>query len=112
MITIHDKIRQWGEDKGLTGPNGKATVVGQLIKLGEEYEELDEAIKAGDKAETSDAIGDMTVVLVLLAELLGLRYEDCVYGAYEVISKRTGVMRNGVFVKDTQKAHEDSAGGV
>jgi NTP pyrophosphatase (non-canonical NTP hydrolase) len=102
MSMIHDAIRQWGVDKGLTGPNGKATVVGQLIKLGEEYEELDEAIKAGDKAEQADAIGDMTVVLVLLAELLGLHYEDCVHGAYATIAKRTGRMKNGFFVKDAK----------
>jgi NTP pyrophosphatase (non-canonical NTP hydrolase) len=112
MITIHDKIRKWGEDKGLTGPAGKATVAGQLRKLDEEFDELETAIDEEDTAEAADAIGDMTVVLVLLAELLGLRYEDCVYGAYEVISKRTGVMRDGVFVKDTQKTHEDGAGSV
>ena len=33
-------------------------------------------------------------------ELLGLNIEDCIESAYEVISKRTGKMKNGTFVKD------------
>ena len=50
--------------------------------------------------EQLDAIGDMVVVLTNLAELLGLSIEECVESAYDVISKRTGKMKNGTFVKD------------
>jgi hypothetical protein len=42
----------------------------------------------------------MVVVLTNLAELLGLNIEECVESAYDVISKRTGKMINGTFVKD------------
>ena len=42
----------------------------------------------------------MVVVLTNLAELLGLTIEECVESAYDVISKRTGKMENGTFVKD------------
>ena len=53
-----------------------------------------------DHPEIVDGIGDMVVVLTNLAELLGLSIEECVESAYDVISKRTGKMINGTFVKD------------
>jgi len=40
------------------------------------------------------------VVLILLSEIAGLKYEDCLQGAYDIISKRTGRMVDGTFVKD------------
>ena len=45
--------------------------------------------------------GDMVVVLTNLAELGGVSIEHCIDEAYSVISKRTGKMHNGTFVKDT-----------
>ena len=42
----------------------------------------------------------MVVVLTNLAELCGFTIEECVESAYDVISKRTGKMNNGTFVKD------------
>ena len=53
-----------------------------------------------DKPEVIDAIGDMVVVLTNLAHLQGVTIEDCINSAYKVISKRTGKMINGTFVKD------------
>ena len=53
-----------------------------------------------DKPEFVDAIGDMVVVLTNLAHLNGVTIEDCIDSAYKVISKRTGKMVNGTFVKD------------
>jgi NTP pyrophosphatase (non-canonical NTP hydrolase) len=53
-----------------------------------------------DKVETKDAIGDMVVVLTNLAHLEGFTIEECIEAAYEEISKRTGKMVNGTFVKD------------
>ena len=41
----------------------------------------------------------MLVVLINLAELSGYRLEDCLELAYDVISKRSGKMVNGTFVK-------------
>ena len=99
-MTAFDKIRQWGKDKGLTGKNGKATADGQVSKLQEEFDELKDAIEAGSKPFVIDAIGDMAVVLTLLADLEGLRIEDCIDSAYKEIATRTGRIVNGVFVKD------------
>jgi NTP pyrophosphatase (non-canonical NTP hydrolase) len=66
----------------------------------EEAGELGRAILKDNEGEQLDAIGDMVVVLTNLAELLGLSIEECVESAYDVISKRTGKMINGTFVKD------------
>jgi NTP pyrophosphatase (non-canonical NTP hydrolase) len=100
--TIND-IRAWGQDKGITGDNAKGTPAGQLCKLEEEVLELQTAWVDNNKAEMIDAIGDITVVLILLSELLGLHYEQCVQSAYDVISKRKGVMVDGQFVKHGDK---------
>ena len=42
----------------------------------------------------------MVVVLTNLAHLEKLNIEDCIDAAYKTISKRTGKMINGTFVKD------------
>ena len=75
-------------------------MVSQLLKLFEEVEEIQQAIKTNDIEELADGIGDSTVVLILLSEIAGLKYEDCLQGAYDIISKRTGRMVDGTFVKD------------
>jgi NTP pyrophosphatase (non-canonical NTP hydrolase) len=94
-------VRQWGVDKGLTGPTGKATVLGQIKKLEEEFEELKEGIEKNDQHEVVDAVGDMTVVLILLSELAGFKFETALRAAYDVIKNRTGRMAaDGTFVKD------------
>ena len=53
-----------------------------------------------DRPEIIDAIGDMVVVLTNLAHLEGFTIEEAIDSAYSVISKRTGKMINGTFVKD------------
>ena len=53
-----------------------------------------------DNEEFVDAIGDMVVVLTNMAHLGGTTIEECIDAAYKVISKRTGKMVNGTFVKD------------
>ena len=66
----------------------------------EEAGELGRAILKQNREEQKDAIGDMVVVLTNLAELLDMPIEECVESAWNVISKRTGKMINGTFVKD------------
>ena len=95
-----EAVREWGRTKGLTGKDGKATERGQLFKLLEEVGELQHAIRDNIEHEKIDAIGDCTVVLILLADIIGISFEECLETAYQVISKRTGKMVNGQFVKD------------
>jgi NTP pyrophosphatase (non-canonical NTP hydrolase) len=95
-----DLVRQWGFDKGIIGKDGKATEKTQLYKLVEEVGELVDAVVTDNESEKIDAIGDCTVVLILLSELIGVPFESCLNTAYQVISQRTGKMVGGVFVKD------------
>ena len=97
VVFYFDKIRDWAEDKGIYAKGDPKT---QYIKLMEEAGEVGRAILKEDLPEIKDGIGDMVVVLTNLAELCDLSIEECVESAYEVISKRTGKMKNGTFVKD------------
>ena len=92
-----DQIRDWAEDKGIYAHGDSKT---QTLKLMEEAGEVCRAVLKQDDAEIKDGIGDMVVVLTNLAELCGLTIEECVESAYDVISKRTGKIDNGTFVKD------------
>ncbi len=50
--------------------------------------------------EIADAIGDVQVTLIILAEQLYFDYDNCLSEAYDVIAKRTGRTVNGTFIKD------------
>ena len=90
-------IRDWAGERGLYTRGDTKT---QFCKLMEEAGELGRAVLKDDQPEFIDAIGDMVVVLTNLAHLNGVTIEDCIDSAYKVISKRTGKMVNGTFVKD------------
>ena len=96
-LKIFNNIRDWADERGLYD---KGDVKTQLIKLQEEMGELAKATLENDKPEIIDAVGDMVVVLTNLAHLNGVHIETCIAEAYNVISKRTGKMVNGTFVKD------------
>ena len=95
--SIFDKIRLWAKERGLYD---KGNTYVQYVKLQEEAGELAKALLKSDHDEVNDAIGDMVVVLTNLAHLHGTEIEYCIEDAYKVISKRTGKMINGTFVKD------------
>lgn len=90
------KIEQWAKDRGLDTQDPKI----QLSKLMEESGELARSILKNDKIEQIDAIGDITVVLIVLSLQLGLDYKECVKSAYNVIKDRRGKLVNGVFTKE------------
>ena len=94
---MFQKIRDWAGERGLYTKGDKKT---QFCKLMEEAGELGRAVLKDDQSEFIDAIGDMVVVLTNMAHLGGTTIEECIDAAYKVISKRTGKMVNGTFVKD------------
>ena len=110
---LEAKVLEWAKDKGILE---KATPLAQAEKTLEEVQELLEAISAQEKVyycftntkgkevvtaeEIKDALGDILVTIIIGAKLQGLQLEDCLESAYNVISKRTGKMVDGVFVKD------------
>lgn len=110
---LEQKVIEWAKEKGILE---KATPIAQCDKTFEEVEELSEALEAqrmdlfeftnskgkvvNTKFEIQDALGDILVTIIIQAEMQGLKLEDCLQSAYDVISKRTGKMLNGQFVKD------------
>lgn len=95
---VFDLIRDWAKERDIYKRGNSNT---QYIKLMEEAGELAQALLKRNDAEIYDAIGDMVVVLTNLAELEGVRIEDCICDAYTEISTRKGEMINGTFVKNT-----------
>ena len=98
LVNHYANIREWADERGLYDKGDPKT---QYIKLMEEAGEVGRALLKDDIDEVVDGIGDMVVVLTNLAELCGVSIEECIQEAYDVISKRTGKMKNGTFVKDT-----------
>lgn len=108
-------VLEWAEEKGILD---KATPFAQAKKTDEELLELFEAINAQEfgkktfvnskgklvntEEEIEDALGDILVTIIIQAEMQGLNLEDCLESAYNVISKRTGKMINGQFVKNEE----------
>lgn len=97
MRQLINKTIQWGKDKGIFD---KSYPLKQHDKTQEEVDELKQALVDNNKEEIIDAIGDIIVTLILQAEMNGLDIEECLHSAYDVISKRTGKMVDGIFVKD------------
>jgi len=95
--SVFDNIRHWAEQRGLYDKGDSKT---QYVKLQEEAGELAKALLNKDKLETIDAIGDIVVVLTNLAHLEGLKIEECISSAYNVIKSRQGKMVDGTFVKN------------
>ena len=110
---LEEEVLEWADDKGILE---KATPLAQANKTLEEVQELLEAVSTQEKEhyfftntkgkevvtadEIKDALGDILVTIIIGAELQGMKLEDCLESAYNVISKRTGKMVDGVFVKD------------
>ena len=96
-MNTFELIRKWAHNKGIYKKGDPKT---QTLKLVEESGELAKAILNDDQDEVIDAIGDCVVVLTSIAHMRGVTIEQCIDQAYKVISKRTGKMNNGTFVKD------------
>ena len=93
------EVEHWAEEKEILS---KATPMAQALKTLEECTELGVAVNNNDRAEIIDAMGDIMVTLIIQAKMQGLKLEECLESAYNVIAKRTGKMINGQFVKDDE----------
>ena len=102
LYIIHHNVLEWAEEKGIFDKSN-ATLQGD--KLQEEVDELLHELtyyQSGitDNLESKLELGDCLVVLTLIAKFLDSNLEECYQLAYDKISKRTGQMKDGVFVKD------------
>lgn len=96
-MTHTELIKQWAIDRNLH----TADPTKQMLKLVEEFGELGEAMAKGNGGLFVDAIGDMYVVMTILAMQKGFDIEDCINVAYNEIKDRKGKMIDGVFVKES-----------
>lgn len=97
MNNLTLNIMEWSEDRGLD----KGDTRGQMLKLIEEVGETAEAMNKNSITDFMDGIGDIYVVITILAQQKGFHVENCALHAFNEIKERKGVMQNGVFVKDS-----------
>lgn len=94
---MFENIRNWAKDRNLIeGSNPQA----QFTKLIEEGGELATGISKKKIGLVMDGIGDMVVVLTILAAQHNVTIEQCIAMAWDEIKDRKGKMIDGVFVKE------------
>lgn len=97
-MSVFKSIEQWASDRNLIeGSSPQA----QFVKLAEEFGELAEGIAKGRNALVLDSIGDMIVVLTVIAKQYNTSIEECSNLAYAEIKDRKGRMIDGIFIKES-----------
>jgi len=95
LAELCSEVAAWHQDRNLVhGSTNQA----QVVKLLEEAGELARAVARGE--DVADAIGDMLVVLINIAERSELTLHECLHAAYTEIAPRRGRMVDGVFIKE------------
>ena len=69
----------------------------QVLKLMQEVGELSDSICKN--TTPVDDIGDIIVILINIAVRNNLSLKQCIDHAYEDIKDRTGIMKDGIFIK-------------
>ena len=90
-------IQNWAWDRNLIDGS---TTNAQMLKLMEEVGELAGGVCKGKVDVIKDSIGDVFVVLTIIAAKMGWSIEECVQAAYAEIKDRKGKMVDGIFVKE------------
>ena len=97
---LHKAIVHWHYARNLIeGSTDQA----QLAKLTEEIGELARALrneKPLANYQTADAIGDVLVVLINIAERNGLDLRVCLHRAFNDIKERKGKIISGIYIKE------------
>jgi NTP pyrophosphatase (non-canonical NTP hydrolase) len=91
------EILNWAKERNLLEKSNSSK---QFIKLVEELGELASAMGKNDIVNIIDAIGDVQVVLIILAAQYDLDVDDCLNTAYLQIKDRKGKTINGIFIKE------------
>jgi NTP pyrophosphatase (non-canonical NTP hydrolase) len=95
------KIREWANDRNLVKGS---TLQAQVVKLLEESGELAAGVARNDIERIVDSIGDIMVVLTIIAAQVDMPVEECLDLAWQEIRYRKGKMVNGIFVKESDDA--------
>lgn len=96
---LEKAVIEWAKEKGIID---NSDPISQIEKTEEEFNELYWGVIGNDRPEIIDGIGDVMVTLIIQSHMQGLTLEECLLHSYNIISKRTGRMENGVFVKNEQ----------
>jgi NTP pyrophosphatase (non-canonical NTP hydrolase) len=67
------KVTKWGLDRGIIK---HSPIDAQLIKLNEEFGELWDAYRKNDDEKILDAVGDVSVVAVILSKIIHYQRDD------------------------------------
>ena len=94
---LTEKIEEWAIARKLD----TADPTKQMLKLAEEFGELAEGMAKGKTDIVKDSLGDMYVVMTILAMQMDVDFRECIEMAYKEIKDRKGEMKNGVFVKES-----------
>lgn len=96
-LKVQRQVEDWAVERGLDKPENATK---QVMKAIEELGELSAGVNKLDREKQIDSLGDLQVVLIILAKQLGIDYIEALESAYEVIKNRTGKTVDGVFIKD------------
>nr|DAU66044.1 MAG TPA: NTP-PPase-like protein [Caudoviricetes sp.] len=116
---LRENVEQWAEDKDLLHSKNADK---QFMKFIEEvfefktefdnwvffremcgFAEDEELMYMKDKSLIVNSkleMGDIFVTLIVLCKQLGIDYVECLSMAYDKISKRKGVTKDGIFIKE------------
>lgn len=94
---LENSVISWAHEKGIMS---KGDTMSQAIKTAEEANEVLKAVNNDDFEAVKDELGDVFVTIIIQAEMQGVDLLQCLWDAYEKISKRNGKMINGTFVKE------------
>lgn len=94
---LEQEVLIWAKNKGILSANDPEA---QLRKFNEEAEEFTEACEDEDFDSIQKEGGDVLVTMIINLHMRGSSVEASLQQAYDKISKRKGVMRDGAFVKE------------
>ncbi len=101
MDDLIKNVINWANERNLIdGGRPKS----QMLKLVSEVGELADNI--AKQNDIRDNIGDVLVLLTILAAQHGLSLEQCLTVAYDDIKNRKGIMLDGIFIKATDPAYD------
>lgn len=94
---MKENIINWAKQRDLIKPKNNHK---QFTKLVEEVGELAAGIAKNDLIKIIDSIGDIQVVLIILAKQYDLDVDVCLDAAWHEIKERKGKTVNGIFIKE------------
>lgn len=97
MTNHFELIRNWAHARNLVDGSDSFR---QMTKLVEELGELAHGIAKNRPDEIMDGIGDMVVVLTIMAAQNNMTIEQCIAMAWDEIKDRKGRMIDGIFIKN------------